>query len=68
MRHFLSLLVALAAPAADLVLPLRTRVETFKGSGVWDEVRIERRLPVHQTGLLICDMWDNHWCKGRRSG
>ena len=64
MRYTLSLLLSLAAPAADLVLPLRTRVETFKGSGVWDEVRVERRLPVTQTGLLICDMWDNHWCTG----
>jgi nicotinamidase-related amidase len=64
MRYVLSLLLPLAAPAADLVLPLRTRVETFKGSGVWDEVWIERRLPVHQTGILICDMWDDHWCKG----
>ena len=64
MRYVLGFVLCLAAPAADLVLPLRTRVEAFKGSGNWEEVRIERRLPVHQTGILICDMWDNHWCHG----
>ncbi|MBI3697365.1 MAG: isochorismatase family protein [Acidobacteria bacterium] len=63
--RFLIALAALAPLwAADLLLPLRTRVETFKGSGVWDEVRVERALPVHQTAILICDMWDNHWCTG----
>jgi nicotinamidase-related amidase len=45
-------------------LPLRTRVEAFKGSGVWEEVHFERELPIAETAVLICDMWDNHWCKG----
>jgi nicotinamidase-related amidase len=53
-----------------LRLPLRTRVEAFKGSGVWEEVHFERELPITETAVLICDMWDNHWCTGaaRRVG
>jgi nicotinamidase-related amidase len=45
-------------------LPLRTRVEAFKGSGLWQEAHFEKELPVAETALLICDMWDNHWCSG----
>ena len=58
----LPLLWAGAAFAADLRLPVRSRVEAFKGSGVWEEVRLEEALPVSQTAILICDMWDKHWC------
>jgi nicotinamidase-related amidase len=46
----------------SLQLPLRSRVETFKGSGQWDEVTIKKDLPAKQTALIICDMWDKHWC------
>jgi len=49
---------------ANLRLNLRTRVETFKGSGFWDEMIIQRPFPVEQTAILICDMWDKHWCRG----
>src|SRR5258708_6400496 len=45
-------------------LPLRTRVEAFKGSGLWQEAQFEKEFPVAETALLICDMWDNHWCSG----
>jgi nicotinamidase-related amidase len=53
-----------------LRLPLRTRVEAFKGSGVWEEVHFERKVLIAETAVLICDMWDNHWCTGaaRRVG
>lgn len=47
-----------------LQLKLRTRVEVFKGSGIWEEVRFERPAPIKETALLLCDMWDNHWCSG----
>jgi nicotinamidase-related amidase len=45
-------------------------VEAFKGSGVWEAVQIETTLPASQTAILICDMWDKHWCSGatRRVG
>jgi len=50
--------------AADLQIPLRSRVEAFKGSGVWEEVQFDAALPIPQTAILICDMWDKHWCSG----
>ena len=34
-------------PGGTLRLPLRSRVEVFKGSGVWQEVRIEQTLFVN---------------------
>jgi nicotinamidase-related amidase len=48
--------------AADDILHLRTRVETFKGSGAWDEVVMTKELPLRETAIIICDMWDKHWC------
>jgi nicotinamidase-related amidase len=53
-----------AADVASLRLQLRTRVEAFKGSGEWHEVRVDQSLPVSRTAILICDMWDKHWCSG----
>ncbi len=60
------LILGMLAPlaAGDLRLPLRSRVEAFKGSGVWQEVRLEQSIPSTQAAILICDMWDNHWCTG----
>jgi nicotinamidase-related amidase len=46
----------------DLHLSLRTRLETFKGSGTWDEVVLCKDWPARETALLVCDMWDKHWC------
>jgi type 1 glutamine amidotransferase/nicotinamidase-related amidase len=50
-------------PTGTLKLRLRTRVETFKGSGAWNEIFIEKEGSVSETAFLICDMWDKHWCK-----
>lgn len=46
-----------------LRLNLRTRVETFKGSGVWDAAVFRKEFPTLETALLICDVWDRHWCR-----
>ena len=63
----LLLLIALPARAADapagLKLNLRSRVQPFKGSDTWEEVTLRKELPAKETALLICDMWDDHWCK-----
>jgi nicotinamidase-related amidase len=56
--------MAADAPSGTVRLHLRTRVEPFKGSGEWQEVYVERALPVARTAILICDMWDKHWCTG----
>src|SRR5258708_14848665 len=57
-------LLAASVSAQELRLPLRTRVEAFRGSGEWQEVTFERRLPATETALIVCDMWDKHWCRG----
>src|SRR5438132_9106463 len=46
----------------NLRLHLRTRVEAFKSSGSWDEVTIVKDVPIRDTAIIICDMWDKHWC------
>lgn len=47
-----------------LRLPLRGQLEVFRGSGIWQPVSLRRDFPVTQTAILICDMWNNHWCQG----
>jgi nicotinamidase-related amidase len=63
-RLLAALVLAGALWGADLRLPVRSRVEAFKGSGIWDEARLQAALPIHETAVLICDMWDRHWCSG----
>lgn len=48
----------------SLRLKLRTRVEPFKGSGDRAAVTLDREFPVAETAIIICDMWDRHWCRG----
>jgi nicotinamidase-related amidase len=48
---------------ATLKLTLRSRVEAFKGSGVWDEVSFGKAINPKETAIIICDMWDKHWCE-----
>lgn len=52
------------AGAADITVALRSRVEVFKGSGEWRAVNLQQPVPVEKTAVLICDMWDKHWCRG----
>jgi len=47
-----------------LKLNLRSRVQAFKGSDEWQEVAIQKEFPVAETAILLCDVWDKHWCKG----
>jgi type 1 glutamine amidotransferase/nicotinamidase-related amidase len=51
-------------PEGTLRLTLRTRVEPFKGSGQWEEVSLTRDVPAAEVGVVVCDMWDLHWCRG----
>jgi nicotinamidase-related amidase len=45
-----------------LSLSLRTRVQPFKGDPSWQEVTVERKISAVKTAIIVCDMWDNHWC------
>ena len=58
--------IAAAQPDAEhaLILHVRSRVEDPKGSGKFDVVEKEVRWDGRKTAIVICDMWDQHWCKG----
>lgn len=62
--------VAAGAKSKTLQLNLRTRVEPFKGSGEWRIIEYKQELPAAETAIVICDMWDKHWCASatRRCG
>ncbi len=61
----LIVLAAVASTSGPLLrLTLRSRVESSKGSGQWREESIRRDVPVSRAALIICDMWDKHWCVG----
>jgi len=65
-RVFLLVLAAieLRPQGADLTIKLRSCVEAFKGTGEWHTVTFEAPLAVPKTAIIICDMWDKHWCGG----
>lgn len=57
-------LAPLYAGAAEITVDLRSRVEAFKGTAEWRVVHLQQTLPVERTAVIICDMWDKHWCRG----
>ena len=44
-----------------LRFPARTRVPDGDG---WREETLDVELPIAETALLLCDVWDKHWCRG----
>src|SRR5690348_3553184 len=56
--------IAAFAAAQDIHLTVRSRVQPFKNSQEWTAAEVAADFAVKQTAVLICDMWDNHWCKG----
>jgi nicotinamidase-related amidase len=52
-----------ASKSGMLQLNLRTRVEPFKGSEEWRVIEYKHELPADETAIVICDMWDKHWCE-----
>lgn len=67
MRKFVTAVFAistLAAAGDTIVVKLRSRVESPGASVGWREVAREEKLAPRQTALIICDMWDKHWCRG----
>src|SRR6266496_2457016 len=49
--------------AGQLDLTLRRLVETEPGSHQWRLVEERAEWTPRRTAVVICDMWDNHWCK-----
>jgi nicotinamidase-related amidase/type 1 glutamine amidotransferase len=56
--------------AAPLTLHLRKRIETKPGSGRYHAVTQTVAWEPKKTALVVCDMWNQHWCAGatRRVG
>ena len=53
-----------AAGADSLRLPTRSRVESSKGSGEWQVAEKTVEWDPKKTAVVICDMWNQHWCQG----
>jgi nicotinamidase-related amidase len=60
------LLLCLKSKGADaqFTLTLRTRKEVFRGSDEWQPVSFQRTFRSRECALVLCDMWDRHWCRG----
>lgn len=56
---------AKSIPAENtLTLHLRTRTETAKGSGRYHTLTKPTGWDARETAVVVCDMWDKHWCPG----
>ena len=54
-----------AAPSAGKVtLHARRQVETKTGTGRYHAVTETVEWDARKTAVVICDMWDKHWCAG----
>jgi hypothetical protein len=49
---------------AVLELEARSRVESPPGSSRFEAVSRTVKLDPRETAVIICDMWDRHWCPG----
>lgn len=58
------LLQAGGAPSGDghFRLLLRTEVQAFKAQNTWQKAEFEQDFMKQQSAIVICDMWDHHWC------
>lgn len=50
-------------PPLLLTLNLRTRAPQYPGSGPAAAVERPATFDAAATALLLCDMWDDHWCR-----
>ena len=57
-------LAAGAAGGETLTLHPRSRNEVIPGGGDWRAVERTVQWEPRKTALVICDMWNEHWCKG----
>jgi nicotinamidase-related amidase len=64
MRLLSLILIVSSLAAQDVSIPLRTRVQPFKGTDVWEPATLNEGFSAAHTAIIICDMWDKHWCGG----
>lgn len=56
--------VLVSAALASVTVPVRSRIQPFKGSNEWREVDLAVPFDPTRSAIVICDMWDRHWCRG----
>ena len=58
--------VATAAEEAALKLNLRSQTLATDGGGhnVWQVATVPQTWKPAETAIIICDVWDKHWCRG----
>jgi nicotinamidase-related amidase len=64
MQKLLLIVIAVSLFGQEVSVNLRSRMEPYKGSGQWQEVQFRQSLEAKKTAIVICDVWDKHWCKG----
>jgi len=47
-----------------LILTARSRSRVPEGSGKYQVVNSRLEWEASETAIIICDMWNEHWCKG----
>ncbi|MFN9720001.1 MAG: isochorismatase family protein, partial [Planctomycetota bacterium] len=57
--------LAAAGLAQDELLTLNTRrrIEVEQGCGRWHSVTETTNWKASETCIVVCDMWDDHWCQ-----
>src|SRR4051812_48175700 len=58
-----TLLFLLALNAQTLRVAVRAAVQPWK-NGPWTTTVLSEEIDPSHTALILCDMWDKHWCKG----
>jgi len=63
---FLLVLGSCSSLAGDewLHLAARRAIETAPGSGRYHVVTSPLKWKASETAIVVCDMWDAHWCRG----
>lgn len=49
---------------SPIQVPLKERKQQETRPGIWRPVEQTEELDPKKTAIIICDMWDNHWCHG----
>jgi nicotinamidase-related amidase len=48
----------------EMHIKLRSWIHPFVNSNDWTAASFEQTIPSNQIAIIICDMWDKHWCRG----
>ena len=49
-------------PTGEMDLVMRSRIEVTNGNDTWQELALDKNWKIAETAIIICDMWDQHWC------